>query len=103
MLTSRHRDVISIFEDEPFMFFSFERSNEMHIDEMGFVGADENILAELLFKFAEDLGDGECFSIGKEELAVIALGFNANEMIDVDDIDPAGGSDHHFKWGGDCS
>ena len=71
------------------MLVSFVGANEEGIDEMGFVGTDELLLIEELFKFLKNLGNDEGAAIGEEDFTVVALCFDADDVINRDDIDTA--------------
>ena len=63
------------------------------------MGADKMILIEELFKFLQHLGYDERTAVGENELAVVALGFYTDEMLQGYDIHAATGGNEHLLGG----
>ena len=63
------------------------------------MGTDKKILVELFFKFLQHFSYHEKVAVGEDEFAVVALCFDADELLKGDDIHPATGGDEHLLGG----
>ena len=80
-----HDDKTPVLPDETF--------DIPDIDKVGFVRADEIMMAQKLFIFLQGLGDKELFAVNKKELGVVVIRFAPDDIVDIDDMDLFGEDD----------